>query len=94
MGLIYGQYDAKKGGFEPGGMSLHNCMVPHGPDAAVFEGASAAELAPVKQENTMAFMFESRYVIQPTAAALDSPHLQTDYPDCWSGLERRFEPPA
>jgi len=90
MGLIYGQYDAKKAGFEPGGMSLHNCMVPHGPEAAVFEGASNAELAPVKQENTMAFMFESRYVIQPTAAALESPHLQTDYADCWNGLERNF----
>ena len=33
MGLIYGQYDAKTGGgFVPGGISLHNCMLPHGPD--------------------------------------------------------------
>jgi homogentisate 1,2-dioxygenase len=30
MGMIYGQYDAKKagpGGFQPGGASLHSCMV-------------------------------------------------------------------
>ena len=32
MGLIYGVYDAKPEGFVPGGMSLHNCMLPHGPD--------------------------------------------------------------
>ena len=94
MGLIYGQYDAKKAGFEPGGMSLHNCMVPHGPEAGVFEAASNAELAPTKQENTMAFMFESRYVIEPTAAAMSSPHLQTDYAACWDGLVRHFEPPT
>ena len=28
MGLIYGVYDAKEKGFEPGGSSLHNCMSP------------------------------------------------------------------
>jgi homogentisate 1,2-dioxygenase len=31
MGLIYGIYDAKPEGFVPGGISLHNCMLPHGP---------------------------------------------------------------
>jgi homogentisate 1,2-dioxygenase len=91
MGLIVGQYDAKKAGFEPGGMSLHNCMVPHGPDAAVFENASSAPLEPHKVDNTLAFMFESRYVIQPTPAALTSPYLQLDYADCWQGLQRRME---
>ena len=40
MGLICGQYDAKPEGFVPGGMSLHNCMLPHGPDATAFEQAS------------------------------------------------------
>jgi homogentisate 1,2-dioxygenase len=92
MGLIYGQYDAKKAGFEPGGMSLHNCMVPHGPEAGVFKSASSDPLTPVKQEETMAFMFESRYVIQPTPAALESPCLQTGYADCWQGLTRNFAP--
>ncbi|HEY4848821.1 MAG TPA: homogentisate 1,2-dioxygenase, partial [Methylocella sp.] len=32
MGLIFGQYDAKAKGFAPGGISLHNSMLPHGPD--------------------------------------------------------------
>ena len=40
MGNIYGQYDAKPRGFVPGGMSLHNMMLPHGPDRDAFEGAS------------------------------------------------------
>ena len=33
MGLVHGVYDAKAEGFVPGGMSLHNCMAAHGPDA-------------------------------------------------------------
>jgi homogentisate 1,2-dioxygenase len=45
MGLVYGQYDAKPEGFKPGGASLHNCMVPHGPDTEAFEKASTADLA-------------------------------------------------
>ena len=48
MGLVYGVYDAKPEGFVPGGMSLHNQMLPHGPDADAFEHASNVELKPVK----------------------------------------------
>ena len=44
MGMVYGQYDAKKGGFVPGGASLHSIMTPHGPDAATFKKASTEEL--------------------------------------------------
>lgn len=94
MGLIYGQYDAKKAGFEPGGLSLHNAFVPHGPDAGVHAQASEAALAPVRQSETLAFMFETRYVLEVTRAALESPALQADYRACWAGLERRFDPSA
>jgi homogentisate 1,2-dioxygenase len=90
MGLVKGQYVAKPHGFEPGGASLHNCMLPHGPSADVFAQATEAELEPEKLENTLAFMFESRYVIQPTPFALETPTLQRDYAECWSGLRRRF----
>jgi hypothetical protein len=61
MGNIYGIYDAKPKGFVPGGMSLHNCMLPHGPDRNAFEGASNAELCPEKLDDTMSFMFETRF---------------------------------
>ncbi len=91
MGLLHGVYDAKADGFAPGGCSLHNCMTGHGPDAATFEKASAADTSkPDYIEDTMAFMFETRAAIRPTQRALDAAHRQQDYPDCWAGLEKRF----
>jgi homogentisate 1,2-dioxygenase len=48
MGLVYGVYDAKPEGFVPGGMSLHNTMLPHGPDSDAFNQASTVELKPVR----------------------------------------------
>ena len=92
MGLIYGAYDAKPQGFLPGGFSLHNCMLPHGPDAEAFEAASNAALAPRKLEGTMAFMFETFLPQRVTAWAAGLAELQTEYVDCWRGLERRFDP--
>jgi homogentisate 1,2-dioxygenase len=90
MGLIYGAYDAKEEGFVPGGGSLHNQMSAHGPDLEAFEKASNAELAPQKLEGTMAFMFESRYILRPTKFAMECPQLQKDYGDVWQGLKKNF----
>jgi homogentisate 1,2-dioxygenase len=90
MGLIYGVYEAKPQGFVPGGFSLHNCMQPHGPDAEAFERASTAQLAPVKLEGTMAFMFETCYPQRVSRYAAELPQLQQDYVDCWDGLDKRF----
>jgi homogentisate 1,2-dioxygenase len=93
MGLVHGAYDAKAGGFVPGGASLHNCMSGHGPDAASFEKASNADTRqPDHIVDTMAFMFETRRVIRPTQQALESPQLQADYHDCWQGIARHFDP--
>ena len=86
MGLVYGQYDAKPEGFRPGGASLHNSMVPHGPDAEAFEKATHAELVPHKLDNTLAFMFESRWCFRPTPFALEGGALDRNYADCWAGL--------
>jgi homogentisate 1,2-dioxygenase len=92
MGLVYGVYDAKPEGFVPGGMSLHNQMLPHGPDEQAFEHASNVELKPAKLTNTLAFMFETRFRQRVTkyAAGLDT--LQDNYIDCWSGLKKHFDP--
>src|SRR5216683_61501 len=92
MGLIYGVYDAKPQGFVPGGISLHNMMLPHGPDREAFDHASNSELKPVKLTGTMAFMFETRYPQRVTTHAATSATLQDDYADCWKGLEKRFDP--
>ncbi|MDM0115383.1 homogentisate 1,2-dioxygenase [Variovorax sp. J22R133] len=91
MGLVYGEYDAKPGGFKPGGASLHNCMVPHGPDEEAFDKASHSDLKPQKLDNTLAFMFESRMRFIPTGFALNSPALDTAYADCWAGLKDQFK---
>ncbi|MEP7282311.1 MAG: homogentisate 1,2-dioxygenase [Rubrivivax sp.] len=90
MGLVYGQYDAKPEGFRPGGASLHNCMVPHGPDADAFDKASSDALAPHKLDATLAFMFESRWRFRPTAWALRDGALDLRYAECWSGLKDSF----
>jgi homogentisate 1,2-dioxygenase len=90
MGLIYGRYDAKPDGFVPGGMSLHNCMLPHGPDATAFTKATGQALRPQKLADTMAFMFETRYPQHLTRYAARLETLHRDYIDCWKGLDRRF----
>jgi len=90
MGLIHGAYDGKRGGFLPGGASLHGMMSAHGPDAPATEAAMAAELVPQKIDNTLAFMFETRALLRPTRQALALPELQRDYDAVWNGLRRHF----
>jgi len=90
MGLVHGAYEAKAGGFLPGGASLHPSMSAHGPDAAVTEAAMNAKLAPRKIEGALAFMFETRAVLHPTRAALEMAELQRGYDACWNGMSRYF----
>ncbi|MDE0783180.1 MAG: homogentisate 1,2-dioxygenase [Planktomarina sp.] len=91
MGNIYGQYDAKPKGFLPGGMSLHNMMLPHGPDQNSFEHATKADLVPNKLADTMTFMFETRFPQHLTQFAATEAPLQGDYVDCWVDLKKRFD---
>lgn len=91
MGLIKGVYDAKEGGgFVPGGASLHNCMSGHGPDADTYKKMTEVDLTPVKLEDTLAFMFETRFVVRTTKFALETSQLQRDYWECWQGLKPEF----
>jgi homogentisate 1,2-dioxygenase len=92
MGLIEGRYDAKSDGFLPGGLSLHNAMLPHGPDTTAYDKASTADLRPEKLEGGVAFMLESRLPHHPTGYAAALPTLQADYIACWQGLEKHFDP--
>jgi len=88
MGLIQGAYDAKTGGFVPGGGSLHNCMSSHGPDKLSYEQGVAVDLEPHKIGGTMAFMIESRHVFRPTRWAMETPMLQRDYDGAWAGFQK------
>ncbi|KAF7558277.1 hypothetical protein G7Z17_g115 [Cylindrodendrum hubeiense] len=100
MGLISGDYDAKaagKGGFQPGGASLHNVMGAHGPDSQTFEKASNAELAPQKVgSGSMAFMFESSLMLGVTEWSLNKcQKVQELYNEhSWGKLKRQFSPPS
>ncbi len=87
MGLIHGAYDAKQGGFVPGGASLHNCMSAHGPDTATFEKAIENTEDPQKIADTMAFMFESCHVFHPTNFALNTAARDKDYTGCWQNFK-------
>lgn len=91
MGNIYGAYDAKPDGFAPGAMSLHNMMLPHGPDSNAFERASTAALKPEKLDRTMSFMFETRFPQHLTLWAANEAPMQADYAGCWDGLEKKFD---
>ena len=90
MGLIRGVYDAKPVGFLPGGMSLHNSMLPHGPDADAFERASSKALVPERHRDILAFMFESNLPQKVSAHAATSTDLQANYRNCWNNIRRNF----
>ena len=91
MGMIDGVYDGKEsGGFAPGGCSLHNCMSGHGPDSGTFKKASEAELKPHYLDSGLAFMFESRYIMCPTTAAMKNKALQKDYNKVWEEMPKNF----
>jgi homogentisate 1,2-dioxygenase len=91
MGLVHGAYESKAEGFLPGGVSIHNCLQGHGPDVPTFEKGSAAELKPHKLENSLAFMWESKYVFRPTKFALGAPQLQKGYDAAWGDFKKHFK---
>ena len=90
MGLIRGEYDAKKEGFVPGGVSIHNCMTAHGPDQMSYELATTQTLKPDAYLNTLAFMFETKEVWNVTEQAMECSERQRDYAQCWQGLKPGF----
>jgi homogentisate 1,2-dioxygenase len=94
MGLVKGAYDAKREGFRPGGASLHNAMSAHGPDRASHEAAVAAKLGPQYLGDTLAFMFESRHLFEPTSFAMNSPAIDREYDKVWDGFPKATLPPG
>lgn len=87
MGLIKGQYQAKSGKFAPGGGSLHQAMMPHGPDEDCFKMATNQDTSQPKRvaDGTMAFMFETSLTLDLTQWAL-AQNVDTEYHNCWKGL--------
>ena len=60
--------------------TVHDLLARHG----------AADLRPEKIDGTLAFMFESRWMIIPTRQAMEAGHRQQDYDAVWGGLTRSF----
>ncbi|WP_242604676.1 homogentisate 1,2-dioxygenase [Legionella busanensis] len=87
MGLIKGEYDAKKEGFLPGGISIHNCMTAHGPDSQTYKTMVNEEQKPTRYDNTLAFMFETSQPWLISEKAYMHPARQEDYSSCWRGLD-------
>jgi homogentisate 1,2-dioxygenase len=87
MGLIKGQYQAKSKEFAPGGASLHQTMMPHGPDKQCFETASSQDTSKPKRvaDDTMSFMFETSLTLKLTRWARDD-NVDHDYYKCWQGI--------
>lgn len=93
MGLIRGEYEAKKGGFLPGGASLHSMMTPHGPDAKTVGNATTRELNPGRvADNTQAFMFESMFQLRLTKWATENKQRDHDYFKAWQDIPITFNP--
>jgi homogentisate 1,2-dioxygenase len=92
MGLILGKYEAKEGGFSPGGATLHSIMTPHGPDSQCFEAASTAKLEPQRvADGTQAFMFESSLSMATTKWGQEiCSKLDHKYFECWQQLKNNF----
>jgi homogentisate 1,2-dioxygenase len=90
MGLIRGSYEAKQGGFVPGGGSLHSCGSAHGPDAETFDKQSTIALQPTRlPDHALAFMFESTFLFHITDFAQNN-YVDEDYYKCWQPLKKNF----
>ena len=61
-------------------------------DITSYEKAVTAELKPHRISDTMAFMFESQWVIRPTRWATETPLAQLDYDDVWQGFVKGQPP--
>ncbi len=91
MGLVYGQYESRTEGFLPGGISLHNRFIAHGPDLETYEKAISQNLVPTKMDDTLAIMFESSLVYQPTKEMLEVSNLDKTYLSIWQGFKAEFK---
>jgi len=94
MGNIYGHYEAKPEGFQPGGGSLHSCAIGHGPDANAYKAGSdlTKKQEPFYLKGALAFMFETTFMLKLTPWAMELGKIDQKYYTCWEGLAPEFDP--
>jgi homogentisate 1,2-dioxygenase len=91
MGLVHGQYDAKPEGFKPGGMSLHNTLVPHGPDAEAFDKASTPSAGAAQAGPHAGLHVREPLALQAHRLRAERRCARRRYADCWSTLADNFK---
>ena len=93
MGNVYGRYEARPDSFLPGGASLHSCMAGHGPDSATFDKATHTPLPAAHRmpDDSLAFMFETTYMMRLTRYSTRVHAPDPNYWRCWEGLKRHFD---
>lgn len=93
MGNVYGRYEARPDSFLPGGASLHSCMAGHGPDSQTFDRATNVPLPAAHRmpDDSLAFMFETTYMMRLTAYSSGVHGPDSQYWRCWEGLKRVFD---
>ncbi|OLY80769.1 Homogentisate 1,2-dioxygenase, partial [Smittium mucronatum] len=94
MGCISGSYDSKSSRFRPGGASLHNCLVPHGPDQSTLdrEFNRDSDEPSVTADNDVSFMFETMYQLNTSHWASDKvTNIDTNYLDGWKSIPSTFK---
>ena len=93
MGNVYGRYEARPDSFLPGGASLHSCMAGHGPDSSTFEKATNLPLPAAHRmpDDSLAFMFETSYMMRLTHYSTAGHGPDPQYWKCWEGLKRTFD---
>lgn len=87
MGLIKGTYQGKSAKFAPGGASLHQSMMPHGPDNECYKKATNQDTSKPSRvaDGTMAFMFETSLSLKLTNWAR-AENVDHGYLDCWKNI--------
>ena len=90
LGVIEGAHESRASAFPPGSLSLHNAWTAHGPDAKTFEAAREGALAPTKIEDALIFMFETRFALELSQAALALDNRQVESFAGWKGFHTRF----
>ena len=91
LGLIYGDYDAKKKKSGAVGASLHPIMTPHRPDTtSYFPNVKNSCGRPLKLDGGLAFMFVSSAMCLVSRYTLECEQREVDYASCWDGLVGAF----
>lgn len=89
-GLVYGRLEHKAEADGGGSVSLSNNFTPHGPDVKTVEMHREIALAPQKIEDTLFFIFESRFPMGMTQVAVDMPERKRDFTAGWRNFPKRF----